>query len=205
MHNFFYINTDTCELGFHPLSPLYCPLQGGVSTKDMVKRYLLFGALQSVSVAEWGGLFQKSWWWRVDRGDATGGATVCWHFTTLYGSERFQIQWHYSHQENSYCHEEKSKEFTKTSDHYKLFLKMNISCVKKKKIWSNLWHSVNAPNKIFWIICVFQLFVHLLPFMNQDNQEFTVIIKATFHLLSLLFSFSHIFSISIYRSDTFTH
>jgi hypothetical protein len=53
--------------------------------------------------------------------------------TGLHGSERFQIQWHYCCQENSYCHEDKSKEFSKTSDHCMLFLKVNFSSVKNLK------------------------------------------------------------------------
>jgi hypothetical protein len=34
------------------------------------------------------------------------------------------------------CHEKEFKRFTKTSDHYTLFLKINKSCVKK--MYSNL-------------------------------------------------------------------
>jgi hypothetical protein len=53
--------------------------------------------------------------------------------------ERVWILWHYSHQKNLYCSEE-SKQFTKTSDQYKLFLKINVSCVQKcKVIWDILW------------------------------------------------------------------
>jgi hypothetical protein len=34
---------------------------------------------------------------------------------------------------------------------------------------------VNAPNKIFWIIHVFLLFMCLLPFVSPDSWEFTVV------------------------------
>jgi hypothetical protein len=47
---------------------------------------------------------------------------------------------------------------TRTSNHYKLFLKINM----------------NAPNKIFWIVYVFQLFVCLFPIISLNNWEFTV-------------------------------
>jgi hypothetical protein len=53
-----------------------------------------------------------------------------------------------------------------------LFLKVNFSSVKNLKY---LWCFVDAPNKIFWIIHICQLFV-LLPFINPDDQEFTVYI-----------------------------
>jgi hypothetical protein len=61
-------------------------------------------------------------------------ALQCVDSTRLHGSERVQIQWHYSHHENLYCHEEKCKQFTKISDHYKLFLKINFTCIKKCKV-----------------------------------------------------------------------
>jgi hypothetical protein len=38
---------------------------------------------------------------------------------------------------------------------------------------------VNTPNKIFWIIRVFQLFVHLLPFISLDNWQFIVHMTGT--------------------------
>jgi hypothetical protein len=47
-------------------------------------------------------------------------------------------------------------------------------CRLRAKMWSNLWIPVHAPNKIFWIICVSWLFMHLLPFISLDNQESTV-------------------------------
>jgi hypothetical protein len=53
------------------------------------------------------------------------------HFIRLHGSERVQVQCHYSLQENLYCHEVESKQFTETSDHYILFLRINVSCVNK--------------------------------------------------------------------------
>jgi hypothetical protein len=45
---------------------------------------------------------------------------------------------------------------------------------------SNFLSSMNAPNKIFWIIRVFLLFMHLLPFISPDNQEFAVVVKEKF-------------------------
>jgi hypothetical protein len=74
---------------------------------------------------------------------------------------------------NSYFLEEESKQLTETSDHYRLFFK--AMSVVWLKIWSDLWSSVNAPNKIFWITLFFLLFMHLLPFISLDNQEFTML------------------------------
>jgi hypothetical protein len=48
-------------------------------------------------------------------------------------------------------------------------------CVCLLRSHHNLWHFVNAPNKIFWIVHVYKLFMHLLPFTSLDNQEFTVL------------------------------
>jgi hypothetical protein len=42
-------------------------------------------------------------------------------------------KWLYSCKKNLYCCEEESKQFTKTSNHYALFLKINISYVEKYK------------------------------------------------------------------------
>jgi hypothetical protein len=66
-------------------------------------------------------------------------ALQCVHTTRLQGLKRVRIQWHCSHQENLYCCEEESTH-TETSNHYKLFLKINISCVKQcKVICDALW------------------------------------------------------------------
>jgi hypothetical protein len=62
-----------------------------------------------------------------------------------------------------------------TSDHYTIFIKINVSCVKKMQ--SNLWCFVNASNKIIWIICVFNYSSPLLPFISPKNQEFIVLDK----------------------------
>jgi hypothetical protein len=52
----------------------------------------------------------------------------------------------------------------KTSDHYKLFMKITPFVTL-----------VNAPNKIFWIISVFLLFLHLLPIISAESYEFTAL------------------------------
>lgn len=49
------------------------------------------------------------------------------HYMRQTGFEYSDIN---SFQKNSCCHE-KFKQFTKTSDYYKLFLKISFSCVKK--------------------------------------------------------------------------
>jgi hypothetical protein len=60
VHLIFYVNADTCVLGFRHLSAPAS--EGGLvlgrSTGDMARQYLSFGALQSVLVVGWGGLFQ---------------------------------------------------------------------------------------------------------------------------------------------------
>lgn len=50
----------------------------------------------------------------------------CADFTRPYGSYRVQIHRHYSHQETLYCCE-KSQQFIHVSNHYTLFLKINVS------------------------------------------------------------------------------
>jgi hypothetical protein len=53
VHNFFYVNTDTCELGFQNLSAPASEGEGlvlGESTGDMVKQYFFFCQYQW-----WGG------------------------------------------------------------------------------------------------------------------------------------------------------
>jgi hypothetical protein len=63
VRDFFYINADTCELGFQHLSAPASEGGGGLggSTENMVEQYLFFlGSLRSVSVVWWGGLFQWS-------------------------------------------------------------------------------------------------------------------------------------------------
>jgi hypothetical protein len=56
----------------------------------------------------------------VNKKETVVSRSVHWHFAWLRESD-----WHYS-----CC--ELSKRPTKTSDHYKLYLKINVSCVKKK-------------------------------------------------------------------------
>jgi hypothetical protein len=91
----------------------------------------------------------------------------------LHGSERVKIQWHYSSQENLYCCEESLKQFTKTSDHYTLFLKINFSYVKKCEVVCDvLWMH---QTKYFGLSVFFLLFVYLLPSISLNNQEFTVL------------------------------
>jgi hypothetical protein len=59
---------------------------------------------------------------------------------------------------NLHCHED-SKQFTKTSNYYKLFLKINVTYVKKcKVIWEVLWmHQTKyfGLYKFFDYSCVF--------------------------------------------------
>jgi hypothetical protein len=58
-----------------------------------------------------------------------------------------------------YCCEEESKQFIKTGNHYTLFFKINIICVKK--MWSNLWLLWMHQTKYFELsmffdyLCVF--------------------------------------------------
>jgi hypothetical protein len=40
-------------------------------------------------------------------------------------------------------------------------------------MWTNLWSSVNAQNRIFLYFC-FRLFMCPVPLISLDNQEFTV-------------------------------
>jgi hypothetical protein len=56
-------------------------------------------------------------------------------------------------QSNSHCHKEYKKS-TNTSGHHKLFLKINLNYLKKK-----FGSYMSAPNKIFWIIHICQLFI----------------------------------------------
>jgi hypothetical protein len=65
---FFNINGDMCKLGFCPLSTLGgfldLELRGPTEDCSQTVAFCFFCALQSVSVVEWGGLFQWSWWCR---------------------------------------------------------------------------------------------------------------------------------------------
>lgn len=112
--NFIYINADMCELGLNLFPCHNVHFRGGKwgrgtglvlggSTEDMVEQCLSFSALQSVSVAMWEGLFQRSWWWRDGllqvigtgkasqqehlplKGRSTPGHKSCrWHLMTMY-------------------------------------------------------------------------------------------------------------------------
>jgi hypothetical protein len=67
LHNFFYVNADTCELGFRYLT-VVAPGGGGleVSTEDVVEQYPLFYGYNRRWC--WGSSFRWSWWWK----DGTG-------------------------------------------------------------------------------------------------------------------------------------
>jgi hypothetical protein len=72
---------QACELGFHPLSVLYCPLQRRRlerSAKDMVEQYLLFFWWFTVSISGGVGKFVPMPT-GVERGDATG----VWSFLNI--------------------------------------------------------------------------------------------------------------------------
>jgi hypothetical protein len=73
----------------------------------------------------------------------------------------------------------------------------NISCVRE----CNLWCFVNEPNKLFWIIDVFRLLVHLLPFISLDNQEFTVFLLGmkNMHLTCFHKCMFHSYTVKVYR------
>jgi hypothetical protein len=67
-------------------------------------------------------------------------------FQVRQGSERVWIQWHYSHQQNLHCHEGESKQFTETSDHYRLHFKMNDKCVKQNIQNCFVFHEYTKQN-----------------------------------------------------------
>jgi hypothetical protein len=67
---------------------------------------------------------------------------------------------------NLYCCMEECEQFTKTSDHFRQFLKINVSCVKK----------CEEICEVFWIIHVFQLFACLLFLISLHNKQFTVVV-----------------------------
>jgi len=68
-----------------------------------------------------------------------------------------------SREKNSNSCESKSKQLLKTSEHYGLFIKMNV--VKTFVGLRNLWCIVKAGHKISWIIRIFGLFAHLSPLL----------------------------------------
>jgi hypothetical protein len=79
MHGFFfYINVDTCELGFHPLSCHTVFYGGDGGSRRYGPTILFFGTLQSVSVVGWGGGFVPMVM-VMERGDGTGA----WSFSNM--------------------------------------------------------------------------------------------------------------------------
>ena len=80
-------------------------------------------------------------------------SVLAFHSGTVHKSDRVWVQWHHRCQENWYCCQDESKQLSRISNHYKLFLKINITFTKmESKLWSLI--TINKTLSVELSICL---------------------------------------------------
>jgi len=99
------------------------------------------------------------------------GTAMCWHFAGLHESVEVWTQ-ECGHKGSWNCCEEKYQNIEVNIQVVKIVISIDQVYTER---FSKLSGVVRVQNKISWIFCGFQLFMHLIPFTVLDNLELTLI------------------------------